>query len=585
MKEIISNNFIKLAKISKKDITPTNPFAVCVVPETYITLRDGISVPIKDIKIGDEVYTHKGRLKRVKDIMKRNISEDIYKIYVSGIPDPLCLTGEHPILSVSSNKKFSGYAKDKNGNKNGKKWYKYEYSSELDFIPACCLNDSYAIHSPTLIVERDDVYNFNKYDAFIMGVYCAEGYIAGKLSPKQEWKCGKNYNILKKRKDSDKGCYVGFTLNKDKDIVLLNFIKKYAIDNFGPNSYIIRGPYKYNPKVINIFINSRKFSKFIIQHVGKGASNKKLSNAIMSSSVSIIPYFVLGYLMGDGSFDIHYLQQQKNKYSKFMTNGSGEAVATSASKNLIHQLFWLLDRCGISSSLFRNFQNRGPNNRNIKYKGYGIRINSKELSKINFAINDFNVFDKYIEINSKGKRGQRFLMAACSFGKIRKIEKFYYNGDVYNLEVEDDNSYIANLCSVHNCNSTVGKKKNPKKFEKCVKSIKKQNRKTAQIMDSVSSNNINQVIKSKINSEISSLSNYFKGINDYLTRIKNIMSKYGIYLSQEDGTDFEGIFTGEKGRARIDLKDKNGIINNSYFIMEWYKMPESLNYEINGYLS
>jgi len=139
------------------------------------------------------------------------------------------------------------------------------------------------------------------------------------------------------------------------------------------------------------------------------------------------------------------------------------------------------------------------------------------------------------------------------------------------------------------CNSTVGKKKNPKKFEKCVKSIKKQNRKknkkTAQTMDSVSSNNINSVIKSKINSEISSLSNYFKGINDYLTIVKNIMSKYEIYLSQEDGTDFEGIFTGEEGRAKILLKDKNGIINNSYFIITWYKMPESLNYEINGYLS
>jgi len=138
------------------------------------------------------------------------------------------------------------------------------------------------------------------------------------------------------------------------------------------------------------------------------------------------------------------------------------------------------------------------------------------------------------------------------------------------------------------CETTVGKKKNSKKFERCIKDIKKQNRKkhkkTAQI-NSLNKNNLVQFLRKKINHEISDLGNYFKGINDYLTIIKNIMSKYKIYLSQEDGTDFEGFFTGEKGRAEIDLKDKNGIINNSFFVMEWYKMPESLNYEIIGYLS
>ena len=34
---------------------------------------------------------------------------------------------------------------------------------------------------------------------------------------------------------------------------------------------------------------------------------------------------------------------------------------------------------------------------------------------------------------------------------IRKIEIRDYKGDVFNLEVESDNSYVAEFACVHNC--------------------------------------------------------------------------------------------------------------------------------------
>src|SRR6185503_15880208 len=35
--------------------------------------------------------------------------------------------------------------------------------------------------------------------------------------------------------------------------------------------------------------------------------------------------------------------------------------------------------------------------------------------------------------------------------RIRTIEEFDYDGDVYNLEVEGEHSYLANLIATHNC--------------------------------------------------------------------------------------------------------------------------------------
>ena len=472
MKIIKTANYLKIAK-NKKEWDP-NPWAVCVVPDTLITIEDGSSKKIKNINIGDNVITHKGRSKKVTNIFSRFIDEDIYKIKTSGIPDYLYVTKEHPIFALPSVQKFSGYAKDFNGKKTGKKWYKYNFLEEPLFINAENINKNYAIHSPSISFSNDKIDNLSWEDAFLLGIYCAEGSIGGTLNPTKEWRTGKNHKCHRKWEQTDKGCYTIFTLHKDKDSILKEFLKKYCIKKLDINKFKIRGPYKNNPNVINVSINSRELSKLCIKHIGQGSSKKKLSKSLMASSPNILMYFMMGYFMGDGSFDISTINIKNNIYSSFNNKKLGKVTATSASKNLIHQLFWLCDKCGVISNLYRPKQNGGPHNRNKTYKGYGICLNSTGLSKFSQIINDLNVFEQNVEINTSGRKGQRFARAACTYGKIISINKIPYKGLVYNLEVKDDNSYLANLCSVHNCHTTGGKKKDPKKFENCVLDVKKE---------------------------------------------------------------------------------------------------------------
>lgn len=99
--------------------------------------------------------------------------------------------------------------------------------------------------------------------------------------------------------------------------------------------------------------------------------------------------------------------------------------------------------------------------------------------------------------------------------------------------------------------------------------------------------------RNKVNRELSKLPNYHEGIP--LDLIENILEKYGLLILQEDNTAYEGIFTGEEGRASIGLgyintaHDENGLtaytpIENSMLILTWYKMGSG-KMEIVSYLS
>lgn len=58
----------------------------------------------------------------------------------------------------------------------------------------------------------------------------------------------------------------------------------------------------------------------------------------------------------------------------------------------------------------------------------------------------------------------------------------------------------------------------------------------------------------------------------------------GYKLIQEDGTDWSGIFCGEKGDCTIRIATMGGdLVDNSLLALQWYKM--TTKFEINCYMS
>ncbi len=90
------------------DILPSSPvlfnsgtslqqLSSCLTEDQFILTSDGFK-PIKDVKVGDLVVTHRGRLRSVLKTSKRYTHEDLYIIKTKDLK--LKVTGEHPILAL-----------------------------------------------------------------------------------------------------------------------------------------------------------------------------------------------------------------------------------------------------------------------------------------------------------------------------------------------------------------------------------------------------------------------------------------------------------------------------------------------------
>lgn len=114
----------------------------------------------------------------------------------------------------------------------------------------------------------------------------------------------------------------------------------------------------------------------------------------------------------------------------------------------------MLDKCGIQSTMQERKVKGGPTNRNKTFDQWEIRINGHQTIQLSKSLHNYSLINSVNILTGKPimkYTAKRFSMAACTYSKIKSIKKIPYNGNVYNLEVEDDNSYIANMCSVHNC--------------------------------------------------------------------------------------------------------------------------------------
>lgn len=89
--------------------------------------------------------------------------------------------------------------------------------------------------------------------------------------------------------------------------------------------------------------------------------------------------------------------------------------------------------------------------------------------------------------------------------------------------------------------------------------------------------------KSKINTEFEKMGDYFDNITDAYKKIENVLADYDIAILQDDYTPFEGFFTGNTGKANINLGITNTVIKNAKLILTWHRIDKK--YEIIKYIS
>ncbi len=384
--------------------------SACFHPDQLIITQYGPK-KISEIKEGESVLTHKGRFKKVTEIFKRQ-SNELFEISCKKLPNKtMSVTAEHPILCYENGRVEWKHVSDLNEGD----MVATSYPNEVEDVDTIFVGETVGIP-----VENDTcVYSYKggncnafehktkavkntiSVDADLMlvfGYYLSEGNV------------------------SDDGC-LRFTFSEDEEQIcngIISIIKnKFGIDS------IIERTNREDRKWISLRFHSTILAKFFKALFSTGFDKKTIPSWILKLPIEKQKGMILGMLKGDGTIFKNYKQYN--------------ARAVMCNHNLIYAFWQMCMRLDIFASLkvepIPKLGTKNPVSCTIGTDGYEI-INQAAGRQIQQLLVSKK---QYIKVDG------------TFFTPVAEINRIAYGGLVYNLEVEEDHTYVANMVSVHNC--------------------------------------------------------------------------------------------------------------------------------------
>lgn len=250
-------------------------------------------------------------------------------------------------------------------------------------------DDYIAIPRLNNIVKHSQIYEREKDPDYLwlLGMYLAEGSSRGE-------------------KDGHRVGEITFSLNIEEESICDKLIKIMSRYGYSKHSVSKNGEHH----TIQLSFYGKNLDNLFEESCGRYCHLKKLHPRFMFIEPILQKNILIGWMDGDGYFDV-----VRNRM-----------VGVSTSNELIRQMYHISIRCGIRPNVTKRWKQEGK----------------KDCWDLTFQKNpnENNNYRGYIDGN--------FI-----WGKVRNIEKVpqYLGGNLYNLEIEDDNSYIVEGVAVHNC--------------------------------------------------------------------------------------------------------------------------------------
>ena len=394
---------LNLGDITKVDETDLDDFNMicggspCFVEGTLVLTELGYK-PIEEIEIGDVVLTHNNVWKKVVHTMT-NEANKLYRIKCIPSEDIHC-TANHPF-----------YVRKRNNlqdSKTGKRWR--EFDKPL-WVEAKDLAREYYVG--TAINNKSEIPHWN---GIVKSVNATDKtYIENTLSEKFQTK--EFWYII--------GRFIGdgWVKNNRGIIICANDSELHQI-----TPYLEKLNWNYcisKERTINkIHIAFKEIGEYCLRF-GKGAANKHLTDDILNLPVDLLKSFIEGFISADGTQD-----------------NNGLYRITSVSRSMIYELGQCIAK--VYHRPFSIYFTQRAKTTVIE----GRTVNQKDTYSIHYKLTT-NTQDK------------AFYEDGYVWSPINDVLQEEYEGLVYNLEVEDDNSYVVQNVIVHNCQdfSVAGKQK------------------------------------------------------------------------------------------------------------------------------
>lgn len=442
--------------------TRLGQLSACFLPHQTIITIDG-EKPIINIKEGDLVLTHTGQYKKVIKTFRREFMGYIINVDVEKLPkDTLMITPEHPVLAIKKEKITC--IRNKKLVCRGKALVRClkmprQYSNDCryimdtsvtpEWIPVEELNegDYVAISYPQKVVDVEllDITEYISNRNYVE----IDGFIYRKIKDrrKREGNIVRGIHVWKRVKpvkrfitiDKDTMLLFGYYLSEgDANDTYLRFtfsinekdkiikIAKILKEKFGlpESSFSISMQRSW----ITLQIYSSIIGEFFKNLLGCGYNSKKIPHWMLLLPPEKQEYLLMGLFQGNGTLMIN--------------RRSVQARVVLENKDLIYSTFMMFLRLGITPKL-----GRASRPKLAHETPWYVTISSGDAK--NFIEKTFNI--KLGNRRRFTNYSREIWIGRWVLLKIKRIHKEPYVGEVYNLEVEDDNSYSANMVSVHNC--------------------------------------------------------------------------------------------------------------------------------------
>lgn len=461
------------------------PGSICLNSKALVLMHDNSIKQICDVRLGEKVITHLGRARTVTKTYRRKYQGEMIEINAAGCPDKVQATPNHEFLAITFD------ASDKIKSKCGAKYFfsKPKYNKGLCWVRAdklksqdvlvipkqkyeaeTCFFDlldavphyNFDTHSiwgnkigfnpnkenyrelsekfkttsrviesivrgkrkttNTLSIEINQYLNETNYQRILqpqklhrfisldenlmrlIGYFTAEGYIVGNLNNRQ----------------------LRFAFNEN-ETDFCNDVKNLVNKIFGYNKTAFR---KTPRRAVEVMIHNHAIAKFFEWLLPKGAINKRLPDFVLNQSTENLRQLLIGALRGDGC-----LKDARRIGYK------------TASPHLAHQIAEIFMRLGYLASI----QSYRPKNENYS-TNYYVRIGGEQAKQFAVEFPELNLdFPENIKTKQDVFADEDYFYVAIRLVKTLENQEL----DVFNLEVEEDHTYIANRVAVHNCTTRV----------------------------------------------------------------------------------------------------------------------------------
>ena len=396
------------------ELPPIKPIVGCLLKGQEIVTSDGVKF-VEDVEVGDLVLTHKGRFRKVLRTMNRKHTGCLVTLKFAGCSRTLTVTDEHPILVRTSSNQSCSPADEYHFHSRLVKWVR------ADEIEAGRVGSRLGMHTyrsyaclPKLKGDNEEIdllkYLPNQFECVNDRIKKTQK--ANKFEFLKDWDlpCRLNLNddiayllglfcaegSFGRYEDGGVSGSIRFSLGSH-ELHLADRIAQIVDTEFGLETSIQDRSERGS---IEVYFSSLPLAYMLETICGSGAENKRVPHEIMTSLPSIRKAFLDGVLDGDG-----------------------KQVGQRTLKVISKSLAWGVRHLLVDLGHWATVAEVHEENRRVAY-----------------AV-PYSPDRKYARTIEDG---------ALVFKPISSVTKSQAEVEVFNFEVEEDNSYVSD-CIMHNC--------------------------------------------------------------------------------------------------------------------------------------